>query len=458
MRKASVAALVPLLAAALSAQAQQAASNGRQPGQGGQGVRVTLLAPSVHLHEPFRYELSEPGYVAAFIVYPGAGVRLLYPTIDTPEKLQSAGYHTDQLIGSWFDNDVYRAVLGPAVAGPSYLYIVASRNPLNVAQYVHHPTLLANAVGVKESRSFYTDVAFDALLNNAVALGDDTSWDSDMYILWPGTDVGDASPEWWDPSRRDNYRYDLCTDGTLRLVPINYPFIGCPGQAHLRLNPAAVQKPPVRSLASNEESPTVLPTIIGKPSTHEALNTEARRTESERRALRVEVANGDRQSSAGASDATAVQLHSVVVVPGDVAAQRRNRDELHGQYSPERRARNDDEQRMRRRDAELAAGPRLSPNPSLPPNPSLSPNPGFERLQQPERARPSDESQQARQQFREARQEQAQERQRQSEQRAEQPVRQEPMRAAPPAQPSPSAAQASPRTDGAPHAGRVVDQ
>src|SRR6185312_5934676 len=114
MRMSALIACVPLLAGALGA---QVTTSDRLPGQGGQGLTLMLLPPSPETHQPIRYVLSEAAYVAAFLGYPGAGVRLLYPLVDQRETLHRAGYNSDELIAASLDNDVYNVVLGPNAPG-----------------------------------------------------------------------------------------------------------------------------------------------------------------------------------------------------------------------------------------------------------------------------------------------------------------------------------------------------
>jgi hypothetical protein len=387
MRMTACIACVPLMAGALVAQT----TNDRLSGQGGQGLTLMLLPPSPETHTPLRYVLNEPAYVAAFLVYPGAGVRLLYPLVNQPERLHASGYNTDELIGASFDNDIYSVVLGPNAEGngPVYLYMVASKHPLDVARYVHRPMTLASAVGEKESRSFYSDVAFDALLNNAVTLGDDYSWDSDMYILWPGVD-GSARGQ-------TQLARVLCADGTTRMVPFNYPFTGCPGQQHIR-PVAQVERPVQRTAVAEVEAtspaqamsrtqlgsrsfstaPTVLPTIIGDRAAAAAQRAAHARDESWRGTI-ITAANGDDQAVGPAATAAAASAAGVEVFDGSGRVRNGNgewRDNGNGsrtRFSAEKRQ----EWREQHPDGRVGGSPSLPPNPRLAPNPGLSPNPGM---------------------------------------------------------------------------------
>jgi hypothetical protein len=363
-----------------------------------------VLPPSPQTHEPLRFVLSEPAYVAAFVVYPGAGVRLLSPTVDAPERMRRGGYNVDQLIGASFDDDVYHAVLGPRLSGPAYLYVIASRRPLDVARYVHKPMSLASAIGQQESRSFFTDVAFGALLDNAVALGDETSWDADVYMLWPASESLSALPGGTQPAgpAAVQYMYLRCVDGSTRIVPVNYPFIGCPGQTHIRASDAAVRtvqqsasatvsSPTQRAgyingaaasvtapntlahAATNATEPvTVLPTIIG-PRDARADRRAAVEREAGSQPLAYTVANGDQQAPAQAEGA-AVRTQVEVIGTGDGRAIDRTRAQWRGRgdrSSPDHGARMS-------RDLDQSHAPLGTPGvPQLPPNPRLSPNPAL---------------------------------------------------------------------------------
>lgn len=394
MRIATVVACVPLLAAALGAQTPV---NGRLPGEGGQGVTVKLLPPSPQTHEPLRYVLSEPAYVAVFVVYPGAGVRLLSPTIDTPERLHRGGYNTDQLIGGSFDDDIYHAVLGPTLPGPAYLYLIASTHPLDVARYVHRPTALASAIGVREARSFYTDVAFDALLNNAVALGDDASWDSDVYMLWSSNGFATKSPDEISPDGRlsSYYARILCADGSTRIVPVNYPFSGCPGLPQIRaanLAPAQVRQaasaasPPLNAIqqrVASAEAATVLPTIVGPHITDVQRRAAIERDVASQRAVYTTVANGEPVVATPQGEAgSQAQIQVIDVGSGrSLDAARRDRDAIRGEHRMQGGEELREQAGANGQNRTVGRAPQLPPNPQLAPNPVLAPAPGFPRNQ-----------------------------------------------------------------------------
>jgi len=409
MRKTAIVACLSVLATALSA---QTSTTDKFANQSDRSLKVEVLPPSYATHEPIRYRLSEPAYVAAFMVYPGAGVRLLYPQVDMPEQLRRAGYNVGQLLPIRLDDDAYRAILGPAQAGPAYLYVIASRHPLDVARYVNRPARLASTVGWNDSRSFYPSVAFDGIINNAVSLGDDQSWDSDVYTIWP-QDVADAKRSNADRNspRAVQYRLMVCADGQVRAVPYNYPFAGCAGDGRVRANsseshpvvqqsasaaqtsaPSAAQtgaqmgtqtsapsasrsavalvnSGATPSLGTGSAAPTVLPTIIGKRAPQADRGDMAAQARAPSTVMYT-TANGDQSNEPPAVKVApgvriemmdAGSAHRRLVDRADIDARARERRHAPDQNGP-----------VVGRAPQLAPSPRLAPNPRLAPDPHAS--------------------------------------------------------------------------------------
>lgn len=388
MRRIAFVALVPLVATTLAVQNSAAQVARGTPGE--QQVGVKILPPSPQTNEPLRYALSEPAYVAAFIVYPGAGVRMIYPLGNT-EEIQYAGYHSDALYGLSFDNDLYNVALaGGPEYGPRYLYVIASRYPLDVAQYVHRPMELERAVGVNAARSFDTNWQFDALVNHVVSLGDDLSWDADVYMLWAqpvypsasayayGYGYGYDNGYGYDALGYDNlnvyYHNIRCYDGRIITVPYNYPFVGCPGDARLVPNPNPPRLPAtlVRASSKAPPPPTVLPTIVGVRRAPN--NPEGQGHIAESVAPRITAAGGyDNTAAEAQSRMGQPAAPTVVIIPEYVQPiSPRGWDQAHD------RNRWRDHSDARRRDMgspRAPAGPTLAPAPRLAPAPQLAPPP-----------------------------------------------------------------------------------
>lgn len=389
MRKVAFIACVSLLASALPA---QTSTNHEFANASEDGVKVVVLPPSPKTHEPLRYDLSEPAYVAAFVIYPGSGVRLIYPLVNSPERMRRAGYNADQLIGLSFDNDFYNATMGLRLDGAAYLYVIASRHPIDVARYVHSPMKLASAVGEAGARSFYADVAFDALINNAISLGDDASWGADVYTLWPNAPSNQALGNVNAPygHRDTNHHTVICADGSTRTVPDNYPFRGCAGDTHVApvnqlVKPQAQQTASARlpaqtqvatggaaSLAAGANSPTVLPTIIG-----------ARISDADRRAaiaraaaspVMYTAANGDQPVEADAYTAAPGVVYQPDVLYQPMIVPLIGRRGVRGDGWDRRANR---KRRQSQQSGVVGGSPQLPPNPRLAPNPVLAPAPGM---------------------------------------------------------------------------------
>lgn len=386
-QKAAVGALVALAALPLGAQDHGA----RRPASAPHPMAIRVLPPSPETHAPLRYVTSEPAYVAAFIVYPGAGVRMIYPLTEREER-QWSGFHNEPLVGVQFDDDAYRAVLGPTMPGPRYLYVIASRYPLDVARYVHHPSRLARDVSVATARSLDSEDDLVALVDHVVSLGDEDSWDADVYMLWQ---PNHQHPALADEGLTYPSRVIVCATGMSIVVPFNYPFAACPGDQ--RLVPLPPVKRPVSQRASTEvETPTVLPTIRGTRMS----NQEQRKAGAPTNALTTTAAGGvsvvggepvAQQGQVETSDGTTV-LVGVPVSYGHDGIERSHRERPDG-FRPGSDGRDGDHRDgMRRgdgRDGRDGRGndyreggrvignpmPGSVPAPRLPPNPQPAPPP-----------------------------------------------------------------------------------
>lgn len=385
-RPAAIAALValaalPLGVLSLGAQARRHATDRH-------ALAIRVLPPSPETNAPLRYVTSEPAYVAAFIVYPGAGVRMIYPLTAHEEK-QWAGFHAEALFGAKFDDDAYRVVLGPTMPGPRYLYVIASRYPLDVDRYVHHPSRLERDVTMSVARSFDSEDDLVALVNHVVAVSDDDSWDADVYMLWQ---PDDRNPALTDQGLTYPSRVIVCSTGMSLVVPFNYPFAACPGDQ--RLVPLPPVKRPVSQRASTEvEAPTVLPTIRGVRLT----NAEQHRAGAPTTALTTTAAGGvsvvggepvEEQGQVETVDGTTV-LIAIPVSHGHDGFGRSHRERFDGDQHGDHRRDGDRRDGMRHEDGRDGhrngyhdGGPVIAnpmpgstPAPRLPPNPQPAPPP-----------------------------------------------------------------------------------
>lgn len=378
-----------MVAAAMLAGVLPATAHAQHAQRAQQALSIKLLPPLYD--QPLRFVLNEPAYVAAFVVSPGEGVRMIYPLTRSSESLQWAGFHNEPLIGLHQDDDAYDVVFGrsawsyasyglSAAQGPRYLYVIASRAPLDVARFVHRPSTLQRTVGYENARSFDSEDAIDALLDHVVSLGADDSWDSDVFMLW-APDWVDNAPHSLAEAMRLNMptRVVACRDGSRRVVPMNYAFSGCPGDARLRvthpLHPSAPR------VAAAPEPPTVLPTIRGvrvaqsptakaEPAVTGFLTTAAGGVSDD--GVRV-VDRGDESSSAQ----TLTVVDEVPAVIVDRGGVRRGRGDRDGNRDGNRDGSRDRDHRwfLHRADPVVGSTPQMAPAPRLAPNPTLAPAP-----------------------------------------------------------------------------------
>ncbi len=394
MRKLALLLIAPFVAATAGAQARSRPAHDSH--EVTHQVTVKLLRPSPATREPLRYVLSEPAYIAVFVVVPGSGVRLLYPEVDQ-SRLQYAGYHSEPLFGAHFDDDIYNVVLGPGTGGPSYLYIVASRYPLDVGRFVHRPSRLATTVGYKSARSFNPDVAMDALLNRVVSLGGSDSWDADVYMLWVDQPRFYANGSVW------GFQDIYCASGFVMRVPAFYPFRGCPGDSRVLIQqqeqirewqqqqalaaPRAPAATPLQQDASRIMPPTVLPTIRGVRRTSageaEAASSSVPYPTTVTAAGPV-VATMTNAAEPSAWSATPTVIAPVIVETpilvrdrGDEGSRSRRQDE---DYNGRRNGWAERESQgsiVGRSSPVLAPTPRLAPSPGTAPEPRFAPAPSI---------------------------------------------------------------------------------
>jgi hypothetical protein len=383
----AAAALVSALPAMMPAMMPAVAQ--AQRAGGGQPMSVKLLPPSPETNQPLRFVLNQPGYVAAFIISPGEGVRLIYPLV-SQEKRQWAGFNTEPLFGVHFDDEAYDVVFGRSMysaasfgvgytGGPRYLYIVASRFPLDVSRFVHHPSELQRTIGYENARAFDSDYAIEGLLNNAVSLGSEDSWDTDVYMLWAPSWMDDAPHSfqealYWNMGTR----VVACRDGSSQVVPLNWLFRGCYGESRLLLSRPVTSATTTQRIASNVESPTVLPTIRGvrmarvpesksEPTLSGFVTTAAGGVTSNG----VRLIDPSDEPQRTVTYTTRGGSEVVVVERGESLRERED-----GGRDGWRRGRGEHgERRVEDETPRLAPAPRLAPDPVLAPAPRLAPAP-----------------------------------------------------------------------------------
>jgi len=184
-------------------------------------LAARLLPPD---HRTLNFVLSEPAYVTIFEIVPGRGVSVIYPApfdVGATRSL-STGSHAvfavPMNVGRWFYSDLPMSV---AAARPTFLYMIASREPLRIDPVLDDPALLRRTVGFATFTHSNEQRVMDALDDSFVPAGlDDDSWTSDWIALWP-------EPALSRPPVDPRAAVTGCAEGVVVLVPGPTPAYVC---------------------------------------------------------------------------------------------------------------------------------------------------------------------------------------------------------------------------------------
>lgn len=170
-----------------------------------------------------RVDVNQPAYVAIFEMAPGRGVGLVYPqgTFEDNRLITRSEWvstFTRSAGGNrWFSSagmSFYQDFAGPA----RFYLLIASKRPLNTAQFLHKPLTLRHALGIHASTTSEMEV-LDALVSHVVPSQPDEDWTTDVLAVWPDANYGGGY-------QRSVVRV-LCPDGTVVLVPREFAGYAC---------------------------------------------------------------------------------------------------------------------------------------------------------------------------------------------------------------------------------------
>jgi hypothetical protein len=178
--------------------------------------------------------VNREAYVAMFEILPGRGVTLLYP--QRSRQVWVSDMHYADLRFQPARELYYDDPFGFAHVQPRYYYVVASAAPLNLTRLHASLGAMRRVLG-RMYGSYRPYDVIDRLTNLVVPSQADEDWATDLFVDWP------APPP---PRAVLAYRFVRCANGRLLLVPRNYPYFGCPGDAPLAV--ATATKPPVKEL------------------------------------------------------------------------------------------------------------------------------------------------------------------------------------------------------------------
>lgn len=171
------------------------------------------------------FSVNQPSYVAIFYIAPGRGVSMLYPTYRDELNATDAGYNVPGYrydSGQWY---FLNTAFSPIATSPSYLLLIASREPLRVAEYERYPGLLRRALGFNTFASYDSWDVIDELTRLVVPPQPDDAWSTDLVVLWPGMR---ANTRYASADYYGSRLFVRCDNGRVLMVPWDYPYGGCP--------------------------------------------------------------------------------------------------------------------------------------------------------------------------------------------------------------------------------------
>lgn len=202
-------------------------------------LEVRLLPPQDGF---LRFVTSERAHVAVFEIAPDRGVSMLYPQLRVESaRVSRVGTNVEFLPwraqGRWFYASTPFYPSFAELGRPTYLYIIASKSPLQVEDIRLRPARLRSAMGWRSFLASDLSGTLDDLERLVVPeiAGDD--WSSDLYIIWPEAPLRQP----W----QTRYVFMNCPDGRTVVVPLGWNINACPGARNLAqaTKPAAPQAP-----------------------------------------------------------------------------------------------------------------------------------------------------------------------------------------------------------------------
>ncbi|HEV3052253.1 MAG TPA: hypothetical protein VGX50_18225 [Longimicrobium sp.] len=120
--------------------------------------------------------MSEPGYVAVFAVVPGWGVGMVYPTRTRPSRVGSGW--TNLLEG--YRNETASI---PGNTRMGYLVLMASREPLDVEEYIENTFRLKEVLGPESALGYDREAVEEAIAQVFGAGRNEEDWEMDIVSV-----------------------------------------------------------------------------------------------------------------------------------------------------------------------------------------------------------------------------------------------------------------------------------
>lgn len=184
--------------------------------------------------------VNREAHVALFEIVPGRGVSMVYP-ISGADMRASDAHYADLTVryGRVF---YYSDPFGHSAYQPRYYYMVASVAPLNLTRLRASLGATRKVLGAMYASYRPYDV-IDRLTELTVPVQADEDWATDLLVDWPMP----APPRFASESSR----LVRCANGRTFLVPLDYPYFGCPGDPKTVAKGDSSKLPPVDSVGGD---------------------------------------------------------------------------------------------------------------------------------------------------------------------------------------------------------------
>jgi hypothetical protein len=184
--------------------------------------------------------VNREAYVALFEIVPGRGVSMVYPVSGAQVRASDAHYAdlSVQLGRSFYYSDPF----GHSAYQPRYYYMVASVAPLNLTRLRSSLGATRKVLGAMYASYRPYDVV-DRLTELVVPMQPDEDWTTDILVDWPMA----APPRYASGSSR----LVTCSNGRVLVVPLGYPYFGCPGDPKTEAQSDSSKRPPADSLGDS---------------------------------------------------------------------------------------------------------------------------------------------------------------------------------------------------------------
>jgi hypothetical protein len=182
--------------------------------------------------------MSEPGYVAVFTIQPGYGVLMTYPTPTRPSRV-GVGWTTV------LEHPRLQTAPLPGDGRTAYAVLVASRDPLDVEDFIENGARLREVLGPESALGYQRDAVMEAIEQVFGAGRGEGTWDTDIVSVPSYANImsGRERESTSEARRQGSLQQVECTNGR---PPewVRGDYVCAPSRPPVRTPPPPVRTPP----------------------------------------------------------------------------------------------------------------------------------------------------------------------------------------------------------------------